>query len=402
MLNEQAERHGAQVFAAKANRQTVSGRVLLRCQGCVDACCQCGAQCCSAVARLAAALAGLPLPLPLPLPLGLTNAPLSPFTVEPCTLLFVSALRVAAAEPSGCTTQSTKRRLPSRRSARQIANGLCCRMPSSTNLSRTIGEIWFTRAGEVTVGAGNHKDYHMTQPVDWLILACGTSLDDLNSPWSRSSIVRWRSLEEMVHGEPAKICCATYAIERPTELRDLQYEIIDRDLLNLTLTLEALLLGAADACASVSLLVAAFCELLALIDTGSTTDIALAILHLAPRTQRVEVAKELATNIRVNSHPRQRATVARALQDALGEDGLGPADFGSRLEAGRDDSSEKSSLYLLATGELLTSRQMAARLLATRRIQFCGIRIPQTTTSSAGGMRFDLQMFPTSGMRNCF
>ncbi len=75
----------------------------------------------------------------------------------------------------------------------------------------------------------------------------------------------------MVHGEPAKICCATYAIERPTELRDLQYKIIDRDLLNLTWTLEVLLLGAADACASVSLLVAAFCELLALIDTGSTT-----------------------------------------------------------------------------------------------------------------------------------
>ena len=25
-------------------------------------------------------------------------------------------------------------------------------------------KIWFTLAGKVTAGAGNHKDYHMTQP----------------------------------------------------------------------------------------------------------------------------------------------------------------------------------------------------------------------------------------------
>jgi len=37
VLDEQAQRHGAQVFAAEADRQTVRGRVVFRCKCCVDA-----------------------------------------------------------------------------------------------------------------------------------------------------------------------------------------------------------------------------------------------------------------------------------------------------------------------------------------------------------------------------
>src|SRR5215469_3041916 len=44
VLDEQAERHGAQIFAAKADRETVRGRILFCCQSCVNARRQGGAQ----------------------------------------------------------------------------------------------------------------------------------------------------------------------------------------------------------------------------------------------------------------------------------------------------------------------------------------------------------------------
>src|SRR6516165_7805339 len=95
---------------------------------------------------LVSALAALPFPFPLPLPLpfGLTRAPL-PSAGDPGISPCAVALCAGAAELSGCTTQSTNRRLPSRRSARQIANGSFCRMPSSTSLSRTSGGTYITR-----------------------------------------------------------------------------------------------------------------------------------------------------------------------------------------------------------------------------------------------------------------
>src|SRR6516225_4836734 len=100
----------------------------------------------SGVTDLVSALAALPFPFPLPLPLpfGLTRAPL-PSAGDPGISPCAVALCAGAAELSGCTTQSTNRRLPSRRSARQIANGSFCRMPSSTSLSRTSGGTYITR-----------------------------------------------------------------------------------------------------------------------------------------------------------------------------------------------------------------------------------------------------------------
>jgi len=80
----------------------------------------------SAALGLAGELASLPFPFPLPLPFDSRRAPLSPFVGEPGVSLCAVALGGGAAEPSGRTTQSTKRRLPSRRSARQIANGSFC------------------------------------------------------------------------------------------------------------------------------------------------------------------------------------------------------------------------------------------------------------------------------------
>src|SRR6516164_4527647 len=97
----------------------------------------------SAVPNLIGALAALPFPLPLPF--GLTRAPLPPSAGEPGGSPCTVALCAGAAELSGCTTQSTNRRLPSRRSARQIANGRFCRMPSSISLSRTSGGTYITR-----------------------------------------------------------------------------------------------------------------------------------------------------------------------------------------------------------------------------------------------------------------
>ena len=44
MLDEQAERHGTHIFAAKADRETVRGRILFCCQSCVNARRQGGAQ----------------------------------------------------------------------------------------------------------------------------------------------------------------------------------------------------------------------------------------------------------------------------------------------------------------------------------------------------------------------
>src|SRR6516165_7368498 len=95
----------------------------------------------SAVLELAVALAGLPFPFPLPLPLpfALLRAPLLPFTGRPDVSACAGVPCATAAEPLGCTTQSINRQLPSRRSARQMANGSFGRMPSSTSLSRTIG-----------------------------------------------------------------------------------------------------------------------------------------------------------------------------------------------------------------------------------------------------------------------
>src|SRR5271165_5577523 len=90
-------------------------------------------------------LADLPFPLPLLLPFGLTRAPLSPFTGEPGVSPCEVTIWGGAAETSSSKTQSTKRRLPSRRSARQIANGSFCRIPSSTSLSRTTGGTYMTR-----------------------------------------------------------------------------------------------------------------------------------------------------------------------------------------------------------------------------------------------------------------
>ena len=223
-------------------------------------------------------------------------------------------------------------------------------------------KLWFERAGSVTAGAGNHKDYHMTQLADWLILACGSSLDArkfaLVEKFLRALEVAggdgaWRAtadiLRHLLHWAP----------ERASKLAT---ELIDREMLNLAQTLEALLLGAVDAGASSRLLISAYCDLLTLIDPGYSTEVALAILRLVPLAQRVEVAQELVAAVRVNALSRNRIPVARALQDALAEDGFGVIDLASGLPAGRDDSSDKSSLYRLATGELLSVRQVAARL----------------------------------------
>src|SRR5215469_16008671 len=145
MLNEQAERHCAQVFATKANRQTMRGSVLLRCQHSIDARHQCGAQsnlCGSGTGGHASQFAA---DVTIPVVVRFEPCPAISIDRQSGDIGVRVALGVGEAALCGCTIQSTKYRLPSRRSARQMLKGSFCRIPSSSSLSRTIGGTYITR-----------------------------------------------------------------------------------------------------------------------------------------------------------------------------------------------------------------------------------------------------------------
>ena len=142
----------------------------------------------------------------------------------------------------------------------------------------------------------------------------------------------------------------------------LAIECIDRNIINLSTTIEAMLIGGAQAGASDPLLFAIYGELLSLVDPGSTGYAAVAILNRAPFDQRITVAQGLMSRVRSNSLPSHRIEVARDLQDALWEARVGEVDLLEGLQPGRDDSSHKSTLYRLTSGETLSTGQVAARL----------------------------------------
>jgi hypothetical protein len=142
----------------------------------------------------------------------------------------------------------------------------------------------------------------------------------------------------------------------------LAIEFIDRGVINLSTTIEALVIGGAQAGASYPLMFAIYSELLSLVDPGSTGSAAVAILNRAPFDQRITAAQGLMSRVRTNSLPSHRIGVARALQDALREARVGEVNLSEGLQPGRDDSSRKSTLYRLTSDETLTTDQVAARL----------------------------------------
>jgi hypothetical protein len=139
-------------------------------------------------------------------------------------------------------------------------------------------------------------------------------------------------------------------------------ELIDHNVLNISQTLESLILGGAKAGASAELLVALYGELLSLISPGATSEAAVATLHLFPIERRITAAKAIMKRVRTNSLPSHRIEIGRAIQDALRQDGLGENVFTNGLKPGQDDTSMKRSLYRYPTGETETIDQVAARL----------------------------------------
>jgi hypothetical protein len=223
-------------------------------------------------------------------------------------------------------------------------------------------EDWVIRASTASAGAGNHKDYHMALLADWLILSCGQSLDHRKI----STLEKFARSLEVADGDGGSRATARvlrYLVTTDAHRASkLAIELIDREMLNVEASLGALVEGGAKAGASTPLLVSIYSELLTLVATGSTSDVATAICRRVPQSRQAVTAKLLMTAVCTNSLPGHRAIVGRALQDALMEQGVYGVDLTHGLVSGHDDSSMKSSLYKLQDGELLTAKQVSVRL----------------------------------------
>jgi hypothetical protein len=226
----------------------------------------------------------------------------------------------------------------------------------------TLSIQWLKRAGEVSAGAGSHKDYHMSHLAEWLSRSIG---DALNAG-KLSVLEKFARAVEVAGGDGASRAATdelqlVFQVE-PIRASRFAVELIDRGVLNVSQTLEALILGGAKVGASEELLIALYGELLSLIDPGDTSEAAVATLRSFPIEKRIAAAEAMMDCVRTNSLPSHRIEIARAIQDALRQDGLGENVLTQGLKPGRDDSSRKSSLYKRPTGEMETTDQVAARL----------------------------------------
>jgi len=224
---------------------------------------------------------------------------------------------------------------------------------------------WRRRASEVSAGAGSDKDYHMAPLAQWLDRAVESSL----TPGKLEVLEKFVRAVEVAGGAgqasaATQMLCTVIRLE-PSRASALAIECIDRGVINLFTTIEALVTGGAHAGASYALMSAMYSELLSLIAPGSTGDAAVATLNMAPLNQRITAAQELMSYVRTNSLPSHRIEVARALQEALREACVGEVNLSTGLQPSRDDSSRKNTLYRLTSGETLTTDQVAARLSKT-------------------------------------
>ncbi|HOO49919.1 MAG TPA: hypothetical protein PLK94_01375 [Alphaproteobacteria bacterium] len=228
--------------------------------------------------------------------------------------------------------------------------------------ANALSEHWLKRAGEVSAGAGSHKDYHMASLADWLSRSIRPALDadqlKVLDKFARavevaggdgSAEAAMEVLQSLIHVEPIRAF-------------RLAVELIDRGVLNVSQTINSLILGGAKAGISGELMVAIYDELLSLINPGNTSAAAVACLRCFPVDKRILVAKKMIGTIRTNALPSIRIEIVRALQDALRKDELGDYVFTQGLKTSHDDSSRKSELYKQPNGELETIECVAARL----------------------------------------
>jgi len=174
---------------------------------------------------------------------------------------------------------------------------------------------WIRRASEVSAGAGSRKDYHMDHLAEWLDRAVESSL----TPEKLEVLEKFARAVEVAGGD-GQSSAAAHMLRTVIRLESsractLAIECIDRGVLNISTTIEALVTGGAQAGASYPLLSAMYGELLSLVDPGSTGSAAVAILNMVPLDQRITVAQGLMSRVRTNSLPSHRIAVARALQD---------------------------------------------------------------------------------------
>ncbi len=202
----------------------------------------------------------------------------------------------------------------------------------------------------------------MAQLADWLAKSIGNALDE-----SSLTLVNkfFKALE--VAGGAGGSSAATELLQNMLALDSqrgisLAIELIDRDIINVSDALEAIVVGGANAGANPALLSAVYAEMLTLLHPGHTSGAAVATLRRFPKAERIATARELIASVRTNSLPSHRISVARALQDALRTDGLGDIYLSDGLRPGDDDSSQSSSLYKSLTGKLLTVGQVVAIL----------------------------------------
>jgi hypothetical protein len=221
---------------------------------------------------------------------------------------------------------------------------------------------WTDRAGDVSAGAGGHKDYHMAHLAEWLDRTVELNL----TPDKLEILEKLARAVEVAGGDGQSAAAARLlriAIrDEPSRASALAIEFLDRGVINLSTTIEALVIGGAQAAASSSLISAVYGELLSLIAPGSTGMAAVAVLNSIPSDKRFTAAHALMSNVRTNTLPSHRIEVARELQDALRNASTGDLNLSQGLKPSRDDSSRKNTLYKLASGESLTADQVAALL----------------------------------------
>ncbi len=228
--------------------------------------------------------------------------------------------------------------------------------------SKSQSRDWIQQASGAAAGAGSHKDYHMTYVADWL----AASVSSLSAPDELTIVEKFARSLEVAGGagqaDAAKDLLALVMRFKPGAARCLATEFLDRSIINLSSTIEGLVLAAANAGASAQIISSIYEELGCMVDPGSTATSAVAILRSVEPAERAATATQLMASVRTNSLPSRRLGIARALNDALLDDGiLETVDTGG-LESGRDDSSVQTSLYRLASGETRTQNQMAQLL----------------------------------------
>ena len=220
---------------------------------------------------------------------------------------------------------------------------------------------WKTTATEVSAGAGSNKDYHMAHVAEWLARSI-TQVD----PDRLVILDRFARAVEVSGGHggsdgAARLLRLLVRLE-PARAWRLAVEYVDRSVLTVSEVLEALIAGGVDARAHPELLSAMYGELHSLIAPDDTSETAAAVLMAFPSEQKRDVAKRLMSYVRTNALPSHRAPVARALEDAIRNQGLEPITLTEGLKPGHDDSSQQSALYRLVTGEVETLGQIAERL----------------------------------------